>query len=99
MATAVRAGCDPWASTFARLRARAHDQPRDVPRPVTVLVRGAASGRPAENYARLFDDGDRAAQILKAWADTLTTITGISPLTCTAVGWPSPEERCVTTRA
>jgi hypothetical protein len=94
---AVRAGRDPWAADFSRMRANRHDSPDYTPRPVSVLVRGTAPGHLPENYANLFNDaaaayalaldwrisgdekrGARAAQILTAWARTLTAITGTS---------------------
>jgi hypothetical protein len=97
IAQAVRAGRDPWAADFSRMRANRHDSPDYMPRPVSVLVRGAAPGHLPENYANLFNDaaaayalaldwrisgdekrGARAAQILTAWARTLTAITGTS---------------------
>lgn len=67
VAQAVRQGRQPWAASFARLRANAHDDPAYTPRPVAVLVRGAAPGQPAENYARLFNDAAAAYALALDW--------------------------------
>jgi hypothetical protein len=66
-ARAVQAGIPPWAEEFNRLRANRHDDPDYAPHPVSILVRGAAPGRLAENYAHLFNDTAAAYALALDW--------------------------------
>lgn len=57
----------PWTAVFDKLRANAHDRPDYMPRPVALVVRGAARGGPPENYGTLFNDAAAAYALALDW--------------------------------
>jgi hypothetical protein len=58
---------EPWVSGWNKLTANSHAQVSYTPNPVTQIVRGAASGGPAENYSRAFNDAAAAYQLALRW--------------------------------
>ncbi len=65
MKSEVSRGRSPWTEDWELLRSNPHDSLNWRPHPEAVVVRGATSGQPDENYAHLFND------IAAAYADAL----------------------------
>lgn len=65
MKAQVNRGTSPWIEDWKLLRGNSHDSVTWQPHPEAIVVRGAAQGRPNENYSHLFND------IAAAYADGL----------------------------
>lgn len=60
----------PYYDTFVALNSSAYANPDRTPQPADVIVRGAASWAPPENYWRLYEDAAAVYQLALMWTVT-----------------------------